>query len=50
LITQLHGLVLALPVGAAIYAATKELTWLAVGVAIDAALSWNKPQKSDDKE
>ena len=37
-------------VGAAIYAATKEPTWLAVGVAIGAALSWNKPQKSDDKE
>ena len=37
-------------IGAAVFAATNEPTWLAVGVAIGAALSWNKPQKSDDKE
>ena len=29
-------------IGAAIFAATNEPTWLAVGVAIGAALSWRK--------
>ena len=32
-------------IGAAVFAATNEPTWLAVGVAIGAALSWQSTQK-----
>ena len=32
-------------IGAAIYAFTNEPTWIAVGVAVGAALSWRKPKK-----
>ena len=31
-------------IGAAIFAATNEPVWLAVGVALGAALSWQKPK------
>ena len=31
-------------IGAAVFAATKEPTWLAVGVALGAALSWKIPK------
>ena len=43
------GLVLAQQIGAAIYAGTNEPVWIAVGVAIGAALGWRKPksQKED---
>ena len=36
-------------VGAAVYAGTNEPVWIAVGVAIGAALGWRKPkgQKED---
>ena len=30
---------------AAVFAARREATWIAVGVAIGAALSWKKPKK-----
>ena len=36
-------------IGAAVFAATNEPTWLAVGVALGAALSWRKPQNNYDK-
>ena len=32
-------------IGAVIYAATSEPVWLAVGVAVGAALSWQSTQK-----
>ncbi len=32
-------------IGVAVYAITNEPTWIAVGVAIGAALSWRKPKK-----
>ena len=31
-------------IGVAVFAATKEPTWIAVGVAIGAALAWKKPK------
>ena len=31
-------------IGVAVYAVTSEPTWIAVGVAIGAALSWRKPK------
>jgi len=31
-------------IGAALYAATNEPVWIAVGVAIGAALGWRKPK------
>ena len=30
--------------GVAVFAATKESTWIAVGVAVGAALAWKKPK------
>lgn len=35
-------------IGAAVFAATNEPTWLAVGVALGAALSWSKPQNKNE--
>ena len=35
-------------IGAAVFAATNEPTWLAVGVALGAALSWRKPQNKNE--
>ena len=32
-------------IGAAVFAATGEPVWIAVGVTIGAALSWRKPKK-----
>ena len=37
-------------IGAAVFAATNEPTWLAVGVALGAALSWKKPKGQKDSE
>ncbi len=34
-------------IGAAVFAATNEPTWLAVGVALGAALSWRKPKNKN---
>ena len=30
------------PIGVSVFAATKEPTWIAVGVAVGAALAWKK--------
>ena len=35
-------------IGAAVFAATNEPTWLAVCVALGAALSWRKPQNKNE--
>ena len=35
-------------IGAAVFAATNEPTWLAVGVALGAALSWRKPKNKNE--
>ena len=35
-------------IGAGMYAATNEPTWIAVGVALGAALSWKKPQNKNE--
>ncbi len=35
-------------IGAAVFAATNEPTWLAVGVALGAALSRRKPQNKNE--
>ena len=35
-------------IGAAVFAATNEPTWLAVGVALGAALSLRKPQNKNE--
>ena len=35
-------------IGAAVFAATNEPTWLAVGVVLGAALSWRKPQNKNE--
>ena len=35
-------------IGAAVFAATNEPTWLAVGVALGTALSWRKPQNKNE--
>ena len=35
-------------IGAAVFAATNEPTWLAVGVALGAAFSWRKPQNKNE--
>ena len=34
-------------IGVAVFAITNEPTWLAVGVALRAALSWRKPQNKN---
>ena len=35
-------------IGVAVFAITNEPTWLAVGVALGAALSWRKPQNKNE--
>ena len=35
---------------AAVFAATNEPVWIAVGVAIGAAMGWRKPKKKNEKE
>ena len=37
-------------IGAAAFAATNEPVWIAVGVAIGAALGWQKPRKPGNAE
>ena len=37
-------------IGAVVFTATNESTWLAVGVALGAALSWRKPQNKNKNE
>ena len=37
-------------IGAAVYAVTNEPVWIAVGVAIVAALGWRKPKNKNKKE
>ena len=34
----------------AVYAITNEPTWIAVGVAVGAALSWRKPKNKKSKD
>ena len=35
-------------IGVAVFAITNEPTWIAVGVAIGAAISWRKPQSKNE--
>lgn len=37
-------------IGAAVFAVTNEPTWLAVGVALGAALNWKIPKGQKDSE
>ena len=37
-------------IGAAVFAVTNEPTWIAVGVAIGAALSWRKPNSKNKQD
>ena len=45
-----NGIGVCTAVGAALFAATNEPTWLAVGIAIGAALGIQKPQGQKDSE
>ena len=45
-----NGIGVGTAIGVAVFAATKEPTWIAVGVAVCAALSWKKPKNKKEQE